>query len=300
MSNSIGVTATTKILVTSDYGAFKFFKSNRVAGHWKKLVDSIHQHDLTRFNPVMVTDLMPDYENPDRKVHYIIDGQNRFKALEHMELPIHFVVVDDYRDGDIIILNTGQANWRLADYVEHHIKEDNDEYKRYKQDAGKFSLIGLTQLYKVRPPREEGMNAKDALYQGHLVWDAEAQARARYVHAVMYALGNSVSLQGVHTFKGVPHLVKAILTMRYHLLQSGKPSMQSLAEISSLDDLIQRNASKIENHSTYGAYLRMLEGIVSARRSKADFNFFQMSGKAKEAELYEAPLFTFELVEEEN
>jgi len=119
-----------QIYFTNDYDKFNVRADNRIVSehHVKQLMSSIKNHDKTSLNPIMVNS---NYE--------IIDGQHRFHACKNLDLPIYYIVDNDFQKNQMIALNTSQKNWSLNDYLRYYMQNGSHDYiklKDFMDDVG--------------------------------------------------------------------------------------------------------------------------------------------------------------------
>ena len=129
------------IYQTYDYSMFRFWKRNRDAVYYDKIVKGIEKIDITEANPIIVN-----------RNYYIIDGQNRFMACKKLGKPIFYVfldIPDSKIDDYIIMLNTTQTNWRLPEYLNHYIKAGKPHFAEFKEfmEAHKLRTTHIGQAY---------------------------------------------------------------------------------------------------------------------------------------------------------
>lgn len=123
---------TNVVSMTTNYEIFKFWKNNRDAVRYDKLVKSIQANDLTSACPILVN-----------RNFYIIDGQNRFLACKKLGKPIYYLVkdiADNQIDNYIITLNTASTNWHLPDYLSYYIKKGYINYIDLREFMDKHGL----------------------------------------------------------------------------------------------------------------------------------------------------------------
>lgn len=109
-----------------DYQKFCILKGNRTINHWKSIVEAVKKFGQL-FSPIAVNE---NYE--------IIDGQNRFKAFELLNLPIRYYFVDGYGAKECSILNTTGKNWSMSDFIDSYADIGNDNYIWLKSLLNKY------------------------------------------------------------------------------------------------------------------------------------------------------------------
>lgn len=58
----------------------------------------------------------------------ITDGQHRYRAAERLELPLYYIVDDDFVMEDAIAANTVTTNWTTKEYMNSYAKKGFPEY----------------------------------------------------------------------------------------------------------------------------------------------------------------------------
>lgn len=111
------------ILSTTEYTIFKKRKCNRPLNeeHIDRLAEAISKKNMLAEHPIFV--------NEDMEV---LDGQNRLKAAEMLNIPIFYIITKNITDEDIILLNTARKNWNIANYCDFYISKGNKNYTQIK------------------------------------------------------------------------------------------------------------------------------------------------------------------------
>lgn len=109
----------TQIFQTSDYDQFKFLEYNRVAKepHIKRLCASILNHNDLPMWPICVTSKME-----------VVDGQHRLLAAKRLQVPIYYVIDDDYSPIKMVTRNTTQMKWTGDDYLNYYSHQGYTDY----------------------------------------------------------------------------------------------------------------------------------------------------------------------------
>ena len=125
------------MLKTKDYDQFKFRDDNRERinqEHVKKLIESIKSRNLLNLRPILVNEKME-----------ILDGQHRLLAAKELNTEIYYQIEKNLQVEDIITLNTLKT-WTLADYMNFHCKNGNEEYIKLNQFIKKNKISTVTML----------------------------------------------------------------------------------------------------------------------------------------------------------
>jgi hypothetical protein len=115
------------VWVTTEYDKFNFSELNRDPSHYKNILESIKENDLTRFQPILVDDNLT-----------IVDGQNRFLACRELGLPINFIISKEVHINDAGDINQGSKPWNSKNFVEHYSKRGRSEYIRILDICHKY------------------------------------------------------------------------------------------------------------------------------------------------------------------
>jgi len=112
---------------TNDYSKFKFSELNRNPTHFKKVLESIKNNNLTKYQPILVDKYMN-----------IVDGQNRFLACKELGLPIYFTISSEINIFAAADINQASKNWNIEDFVQHYAKRGREEYIRILDLCAKY------------------------------------------------------------------------------------------------------------------------------------------------------------------
>lgn len=106
---------------TNDYSKFKVLYGNRDVNkvHVRRLQKSFEKEYLQ--SPILVNE---KYE--------IIDGQHRFEAARQMELPINFIICENYGLEEVQLLNANMKNWSSKDYLDSYCDLGYPEYLKFR------------------------------------------------------------------------------------------------------------------------------------------------------------------------
>ena len=124
---SIGMTS----LCTKNYTQFNLLDWNRKISRNKvaKLVTAIKSANLTRYYPILVT----------RKFE-ILDGQHRYVACTELNMPIHYIMVDDCDIATVASINNNQDKWTAYDFLDAYCHAGYHEYKVIKAFMKKYDF----------------------------------------------------------------------------------------------------------------------------------------------------------------
>jgi len=123
MFNSLRTHAHSKLVVdvTYDYNIFIRHDGNRVINqaNLSRLIKSMNKKTL--INPIIVNENMQ-----------VIDGEHRLLALQHLNQPIYYIVLEGYGLSEMQILNSVGKNWTNDDFMDSYIDLGYEDYKIYK------------------------------------------------------------------------------------------------------------------------------------------------------------------------
>jgi len=108
-----------EIQYTNDLSIFNKINGNRVVlpVPLRKMISSLQTRNLLKYRPLLV----------DKNLE-VIDGQYRLAGAKTLGLGVYYQIMDDYLDGDMILLNAIQKNWSLENYVYYHAAKGLPEY----------------------------------------------------------------------------------------------------------------------------------------------------------------------------
>jgi hypothetical protein len=140
------ITSELRIQQTKDYFLFKQLKGNRGINinNKNRLIESFKNKYL--ICPIIVN------ENLE-----IIDGQHRFEAAKHLNLPIFYFVVPFYGVEEVQVLNSNQKNWSTDDYVQGYVDMGKMDYAIYRDFRNKYGFP-VTQTIEILRDKKSGGN----------------------------------------------------------------------------------------------------------------------------------------------
>lgn len=119
-----------KLQTTKDYSKFELCQFNRSVTKKKHLLASMKEHGFIPAYPIHCT-------RTAGKMLQIKAGHHRFECAQELGIPVYFVVSDD--DATIHELEKATNKWRMADYLESHMRCGNAAYRRlyeYHSETG--------------------------------------------------------------------------------------------------------------------------------------------------------------------
>lgn len=147
-----------KIYETRDYSQFRKMLGNRDARSENKIVESIKAVGLIP-NPIIVNERME-----------VIDGQNRLAALQQLEMPVYYILVEGLDIEACRRLNIGQTNWGLDDYIASYANQGVADYQRLSSLINEFrkpiTVEGIVSMSKPKMLNEGGSSPRKPLMEG--------------------------------------------------------------------------------------------------------------------------------------
>ena len=139
-----------QILRTSDYSIFRKLKGNRNAdeSRVKSLVDSIKKVGWVS-NPIIV----------NRKME-VIDGQGRLEALQRLNMPVEYHIVESADLNCCRVMNTHNKAWKPLDYIKSYADSGIKDYQRVYQLMQFFGVNVATVLNSVYVHTSGNMSEK--------------------------------------------------------------------------------------------------------------------------------------------
>lgn len=239
----------------SDYGRFKFLDGNRDAKSVQKILDSIDNVGYVSC-PILVNERME-----------IVDGQNRFYALQDLCLPIEYYIVDGVGIEEARSMNVGRSNWSTMDYIKSYMADGNVNYIRLYDVTQKLYTHSVLTAYMVAKNTvgDSGNGAKAISNGGFKLSERmynEALAVLEYVNDLRGAIEGMIWENSRVVISGIAwalrcngvdkdRLVK-LIKMQYPTLH---PVATPLPFLMDLSDIYNKNQRK-ENRVYFDAIYR--------------------------------------------
>ncbi len=118
-----------QVHTTTNYSLFKVLNGNRDVNqlHLNRLRESIKKNYL-----VTIILVNRHFE--------IIDGQHRFLVCQELNLPINYIVVEDYGLSEVQVLNANMKNWQIQDYVAGYCDLGFEDYIIYRDFIAEYGF----------------------------------------------------------------------------------------------------------------------------------------------------------------
>lgn len=112
---------------STDYSKFVYHEKNRQVRpvHVRKLVESMKRENRCFLHPIIVQN------DKERNKFVIIDGQHRFEACQHLNIPIYFLICDNVTENTLLDSQISKQ-WDYSDYMDYFIKDSRIEYVKLK------------------------------------------------------------------------------------------------------------------------------------------------------------------------
>lgn len=125
------------IHVTQDYNKFKKLSYNRAVNHTRKLFEVIDNCNKLYLHPIIVT---PEFK--------IIDGQHRWEYAQQRQVPLYYIVDNDFSPVDLIAHNTAASNWTPMNFAKFFMSCDGDIISAETKESYKLMLL-LNEKYNL-------------------------------------------------------------------------------------------------------------------------------------------------------
>ena len=118
-----------QVYKTNDYSVFNTIKGNRPLNklHKKRLMESMSIQHLQ--SPIIIN------KNMD-----IIDGQHRFESQKELNLPVFYIMMEEYGIEETHRLNSNSSDWKTSDFMEAYAMQGLKDYIIYKQFYYEFGF----------------------------------------------------------------------------------------------------------------------------------------------------------------
>jgi hypothetical protein len=144
-------TQRTVVMLTKDYGMFKYLRGNRILSETN--IQAIRNQLLQRGQqqPIIVNER-----------NEVIDGQHRLEACKRLKMPVQYIKRAGANLDDVISTNIVGKKWTLMDYVNRFAVEGKADYinlQKFIIEANEYGFAPSTAV-KIA----QGSNANDAFY----------------------------------------------------------------------------------------------------------------------------------------
>lgn len=154
------------VIRTSDYDIFKSMVGNRMLGNrTAKIIASIQNNGYIMC-PIIVNE---KYE--------VIDGQGRLSALRALKMPVDYIVAPGTALKDCIAMNAQTTPWKIQDYIDSYITQDNENYVRL-DDLKKKHLASISAVVNIATDHFGNAKGNKTIMNGTLEISHEDYLRA--------------------------------------------------------------------------------------------------------------------------
>lgn len=174
-----------KIIVSTNYKLFKPHPLQRELSvrNLNRLRESIEKHDLTSQHPLKV--ISPINEVTEENPYLIWDGNHRFQILLEKQMPVYFMVSEDFVDSDITSTGYCLSKWNTHHFCEYFCKLGKEEYIKFKKFYTDFHLDIQTALPLTRDPKNR-RGLPGIFRDGKFNFDNERDRRHKVELAVQF------------------------------------------------------------------------------------------------------------------
>lgn len=145
------------VLKTKDYEIFKRNAANRPYNedNIKKLMNSIAVRNKMHLNPVIV----------DKEMR-IMNGQHRVEAAKRIGAEVYYIIDEEAKVEDMILMNANQKNWQLSDYLNYYCQRNHSDYVQLDQ----FIKEHQVSIMQIRALMGESSNFSDNFKKGKYIF----------------------------------------------------------------------------------------------------------------------------------
>jgi len=136
----------TKVYITKDYHLFGFIKGNREIDqtNLNNIKESLSKKQILESAIIIGIDNVSN----DGKPYKIIEGQHRFTACSELELPLSFIIREDF-DIEVMekslsiveLLNTASKTWDITNFMYSKCLLGIKQYILYKELFEKYDML---------------------------------------------------------------------------------------------------------------------------------------------------------------
>jgi hypothetical protein len=245
------VTPINSVYSTYNYGLFSLMEGNR----------NLNEKNLAKLEASFIKKhlIIPIQVNSDYK---IIDGQHRFTVAQKLNLPIYFIINEDYGLDEVELCNTSGVLWKNEDFLNKFIIQKHPVYLDFMNLLEKYNL-NITDLLKLF---------------SHYQNQSEKHLHAQFIQGTLSDVGSeeviffleSLNLFKDFVFKNTKPFVRAFFRLythpRFSLEKMEKQyanRSHMLQKRSTIDDYLYLLATEIYS---YGLGKNLLHYDVKSKR----------------------------------
>lgn len=174
----------TETIKTKEYNIFKKNHLNRDLdeSNVKRIERSLKISNLLELRPIVVNDRME-----------IIDGQHRLEAAKRLHLDVWYTIARDLEGPEMVLLNTNQQRWLLADYLNYYCKQGMPDYLKVREFL-KNTDMSLSTI--VRTCSMGTQSRQTAFQSGKLSFSDEKAERLRILYEEAFDILQMIEVKG--------------------------------------------------------------------------------------------------------
>lgn len=149
----------------------------------KRLRESTLRHNLMHEYPIHVIQehTIVDEDHP----YKVVDGNHRRVICQELQIPIYFMICNDFRNNDIIDTGYCLSKWSIPQFCEFYCKLGKESYIKFKKFVDDFNLDILTALPITKLPKNR-TGLSDSFRIGNFTFDDEQEVRHRVYLAIEF------------------------------------------------------------------------------------------------------------------
>jgi ParB-like nuclease domain len=169
----------TDVLVTKDYHLFGYIKGNREVDPTNKnnIIESLQTKQI--LESAIIVGL--DKKSGDNKPFKIIEGQHRFEACKELQLPLSFIIREDFdiesmeKSLSIVeLLNTASKTWDISNFMYSKAIKGFKPYLLYRELYEKYDFEHEILLYVINKREDRKMYIRFRTFkEGNLQFDED-------------------------------------------------------------------------------------------------------------------------------
>lgn len=172
-------TQRTVVMLTSDYGMFKYIAGNRVLSETNIEAIANQLRDRGQQQPIIVNER-----------HEIIDGQHRLEACKRLKMPVQYIKRIGANLDDVISTNIVGKKWTVSDYINRYVSEGNKDYIKLKEFIEVAKDHGFTPSVAIRIAKGTNTTSHYSMYSDGLIRDT-SHVKSKSLKK-LYPVGNEV------------------------------------------------------------------------------------------------------------
>lgn len=171
-----------QIQVSMQYSRFKShpLQRNLEIKNLQRLRESVEQRDMLNENPIHVTpSLDPSCD------YWVFDGNHRFQICCEKQLPVYFIVRQDFDPLDMVANNFNLSKWGVPQFMEFYIKLGNVEYEKFKKFYLDFNIHVYTALPLTKKQKDR-YKVSETFRKGNFLFENEQEIRTWIMYATNF------------------------------------------------------------------------------------------------------------------